>query len=303
MISLVEKRGIIIAVVLAIAAAILTIFWLRNEQQKLAKAAAQQLLETQANTVDAVFAKVDIAPGKVITEDLLFAKLVYKDKLPPGAAISIARVVGRIATSQLRKDSLILVDKLAWPTTKETTLAMRTPVGKRAMTIPADNISALMGMIKPGDYVDVIGLIALPVQVEGKQSAQPATVPLFQNVLVLAVGSQIGAAIENDSSSSRRTQESAPSKESAPLITLALTPEEANLLSFVQEQGKIRLVLRSPGDAKTQPVQLASWDTLLKYLFPNIDFTQKEEKKETEEVPTIEVIRGFKREMMPITQK
>lgn len=300
MISLVEKRGIIIAIIIAIAAAVSSILWLKNVQRNLERAAAQQLLETQANTTDAIYAKVDIPSDKVITEDMLFTRLVYKDKLPPGAATSIARVVGRVATSQLKKDSMISVDKLAWPTTKETSLAMRTPVGRRAMTIPVDNISSLMGMIRPGDYVDVIGLIALPVQIEGKQAAQPATVPLFQNVLVLAVGSQIGTIAEKESASQRRTQEAAPPKESAPLITLALTPEEANLLSFVQEQGKIRLVLRSPGDAKTQPVQLASWDTLLKYLFPNIDFMQKEEKKEAKEVPTVEVIRGFKREMMPI---
>lgn len=301
MIPLVEKRGIIIAIIIAIAAAVSSILWLKNVQRNLERAAAQQLLETQANTTDAIYAKVDIPADKVITEDMLFTRLVYKDKLPPGAATSIARVVGRVASSQLKKDSLILVDKLVWPTTKETTLAMRTPVGRRAMTISVDNISSLMGMIKPGDYVDVIGLIIIPVQIEGKQAAQPATVPLFQNVLVLAVGSEIGAVAEKESSSRRRTQE-APPKESAPLITLALTPEEANLLSFVQEQGKIRLVLRSPGDAKTQPVQLASWDTLLKYLFPNIDFTQKEERKEAKEVPTVEVIRGFKREMMPIVQ-
>lgn len=302
MISLVEKRGIIIAIIIAIAAAVSSILWLKNVQRNLERAAAQQLLETQANTTDTIYAKVDIPSDKVITEDMLFTRLVYKDKLPPGAATSIARVVGRVATSQLKKDSMISVDKLAWPTTKETSLAMRTPVGRRAMTIPVDNISSLMGMIRPGDYVDVIGLIIVPVQIEGKQAAQPATVPLFQNVLVLAVGSEIGIAAEKESSSRRRTQETAPSKESAPLITLALTPEEANLLSFVQEQGKIRLALRSPGDAKTQPVQLASWDTLLRYLFPNIDFTQKEEKKEAKEVSTVEVIRGFKREMMPIVQ-
>lgn len=302
MIPLVEKRGIIIAIIVALAAAVSAILWLKNVEKKLAREAEQQLLQTQANTVDAVYAKVDITPDRVITEDMLFTKLVYKEKLPPGAATSVARVVGRVVTSPLKGGALILVDKLTWPTTRDTTLAMRTPVGKRAMTIPVDNISALMGMIKPGDYVDVIGLILLPVQIEGKQSAQPATVPLFQNVLVLAVGSQIGTQADKDDTR-RRTQEPAPPKESAPLITLALTPEEANLLSFVQEQGKIRLVLRSPGDAKTQPVQLASWDTLLKYLFPNIDFTQKEEKKEIKEVPMVEVIRGFKRETMPIAQK
>lgn len=268
-----------------------------QEQKKSLELAERRFAQLQANSIDAVIAKTNIPENKLISEDMVYVQSMPKDKVPPEAATSLLRVVDRVATQPIKKDSMIMNTMLNWPTTQETTLAMKTPIGKRAIAIPADNIASLVGMIKPGDYVDVITLIALPVVIDGKQSAQPATVPLFQNVPVLAVGSQISG---EASARKRREEGGAPAKEAAPLITLALTPEEANLLAFVQEQGKIRLVLRSPGDAKTiQTVQPASWETLLRHLYPDMDFSKPEVKEE----PKVEVIRGFKKEMMPLIQK
>lgn len=299
---IVEKRGLIIAIVLALAAAGLAVSWLSQQQQKIEAKWAQRYKELHANTIDAVYAKTDISRGMMISEDMLYTKPITKEGLPQGAAVSIARLVERMALANIKKDQLIFTEMAGWPTDKETTLSMRTPIGKRAITITVDNISSLAGMIKPGDYVDVITLIPLPMQTpEGKPSAQPATVPLFQNVLVLAVGANMATIERAAPSPSRRKAAEETPKDAAPLITLALEPEEISLLAFVQEQGKIRLVLRSPGDAKTELVQPASWETLLKYLFPNVDLTAKPEVKEAP--PAVEVIRGFKKEIVPLTQK
>lgn len=301
---LVEKRGLIIAGGFALAAAVLTMVWLNQTQARLKEEARAKLESVQENTVSVVCARTDIHPGKIISEDMLYTKLVAKNNLPPEAVTSMARVIDRISKVPIPKDNMLSTDILVWPTTKETTLAMKTPIGKRAMTISVDNISALIGMIKPGDYVDVIGIIPLPIEIEGKPASQAATAPLFQNVLILAVGSQLGAASEKEGTSVRRRQQAdSEVRESAPLITLALSPEEANILAFVKEQGKIQLVLRSAGDAQTQPVQPVSWDTVLKYLFPNIELGKKEEEEpKKEEPPQIEIIRGFKKEMMPLSQ-
>jgi len=304
---LIEKRGWLIAGACALAAAILSWAMLSQERVRLANQAKQNLESFRENTVDIVLAKVDIPPGKLITEDMLYTKLIDKNSLPAEAATSIARVVDRIAAVPVKKDYMLPVDKLAWPTTRETTLAGKTPIGKRAITISVDNISSLLGMIKAGDYVDVIGLIPLPVEVDGKQSAELATVPLFQNVLVLSVGTQLGAETEKEPVSRRRTAEFTPKEDAAPLITLSLGPEEVNILVFIKEQGKIQLVLRSPGDAQTNPVQPINWATVLKYLFPQMDLEAREReanKKEAprKEVPRVEIIRGFKKEVVPLSQ-
>lgn len=302
--SLIEKRGIIIAVVSALIATILVVLWLNQQQRQTAGELADKFGRLHANTIEAIFAKTDIPQGKIISDEMLYTKPMTKDSLPSQAAVSIARVMDRTATVNIKKDTMIYVDMVGWPTTKETTLAMKTPIGKRAITISVDNISALVGMIKPGDYVDVISLIPLPTEVEGKQTTQPAAVPLFQNVPVLAVGSRIGTVIEDEGGQHRQKDEEREPQGGAPLITLALSPEEVNLLAFVQEQSKIRLILRSPGDAAAEPVQPATWETLLKYLFPDMDLRPKEIKKETPpEVKEVEIIRGSTREMLPLLQK
>lgn len=294
---LVEKRGLLISLALALVTTFAVVGWMRQEQRKSLDLAERRFKQLQANSIDVVFAKANIPENKLITEDMVYVQSMPKDKVPPEAATSVLRVVEHISTQPIKKDDIVKNTALVWPTTEETTLAKKTPPGKRAIAISVDNISSLVGMIKPGDYVDVITLIAFPVVIDGKQSAQPATVPLFQNVLVLAVGSQIG---QDAVARKRREETAAPGKDSSPLITLALTPEEANLLAFVQEQGKVRLVLRSPGDAKTtQVVQPASWEALLKHLYPDMDFSKPEVKEE----PKVEVIRGFKKEMMPLSQK
>ena len=299
MIPLLEKRGLIIAIASALIAVILAVTWLNQQQRRLAEDLNKKFGLLHTNVIDGIFAKADIPRGKIITEEMLYTRPMTKDSLPAAAATSIARVIDRVVTASIKKDSLISVDMIGWPTTRETTLAGKTPIGKRASTISVDNIASLSGMIKPGDYVDVIALILLPTQIEGKQSTQPATVPLFQNVLILAVGSQIGKDEEAGVGLSKRRREGESSRQdSAPLITLALSPEETNLLAFVQEQGKIRLVLRSPGDAKTESIPPASWETLFKHLFPNIDLTKPEVKEE----PRVEVIRGFKKETLPLRQ-
>ena len=304
---LIERRGWIVAGAFALAAAILSWVMLTSERKKLADQAEVRLESLKENTVDIVLAKVDISAGRLISEDMLYTQLIDKNSLPAEAATSVARVVDRVSTVPIKEKHIIPVDKLAWPTTRETTLAAKTPIGKRAMTIAVDNISSLLGMIKPGDYVDVIGVIPLPVEVDGKQAAEPATVPLFQNVLILSVGTELGVASEKESASRRKASESAPKESAAPLITLSLSPEEANILAFVKEQGKIQLILRSPGDAQTRPVQPTSWATVLKYLFPQIDLEAREKeagKKEEakKEIPQVEIIRGFKKEVVPLSQ-
>ena len=296
MIPFIEKRGLIIASAFALAATILVVIWLNQEKQNLRRDAARNLENFQANTVEAVFAKTDIPRGRPITEDMLYTRFIAKESLPAEAVTSIARVVDRVVTESIRKDSLIPVDKLAWPTTQETTLAAKTPIGKRAMTISVDNISLLLGMIKPGDYVDVIALVPVPVQTqEGKQASQAAVMPLFQNVLVLAVGQETGAVSAQDSRYKKEEK-----KEISPLITVALSPQEASLIAFVQEQGKIRLILRSPADSQIQPVQPASWDTLFQYLMPQEEVSRK--KDEPQAVDYVEIYRGLNKERIPLSR-
>jgi hypothetical protein len=79
-------------------------------------------------------------------------------------------------------------------------------------------------------------------------------------------------------------------------VTLALSPQEAVLLSFVQEHGRIKLTLRSSEDAKVESIKPADWDTLFQYLYPS-----KEPGLEGKQ-PVVEIYRGLKREVVPLSE-
>jgi Flp pilus assembly protein CpaB len=139
-------------------------------------------------------------------------------------------------------------------------------------------------MIRPGDHVDLMGMVPIPAMgLDGKQTVQMSTMPLFQDVLILAVGEEFSNVSGGKSS-----------EKMIPAVTLALTPQEANLVAFVQEQGKIRLILRSPEDTQVQPAVPASWDTLFMTVMPQL--FQKQEEKPVMRQRKVEIIRGLSKE-------
>jgi pilus assembly protein CpaB len=177
---------------------------------------------------------------------------------------------------------------------QETSLSMKVPAGKRAISVPIDNISSVGGMVKPGDHVDIVGWVPIPaLGPDGKQTTQMSPMSLFQDVLVLAVGQDFTSGAKGSSSSSN-------------LITFALAPQEASLIAFVQEQGKIRLILRSPGDTQVQPAVPVSWETLFRTVMPQAFQQQPEEQQETAaprpQQRKVEIIRGLNKETRLIEQ-
>ena len=244
----------------------------------------------QATQSAILIAKKDIPRGSNIDSDSLESKITPNQFVQPGAVTSLDRISGMTTIAPISKGEQLTLSKLAYQRSGD--LASATPVGKRAITISVDNVSSFAGMIRAGDYVDVIAIVPVPIQTaDGKAAAQIATFSLFQNVLVIAVGQETSEAVPEEGGRYKRETK----KEASPLITLALSPQEANLIAFVQEQqGRIRLVLRSPTDAKVEPVQPVSWDTLLQYVMPR---APKEEPKAR---GYVDIYRGMNKERVPL---
>lgn len=291
-----QKQRLILVV--GVALALVVVFMIKRyldlQERFFEEQAKRKYADTQANQIAVLFAKANIPQGSSVSEgDLLETRTISGNMMEPGAVTSLSRISGMIAASDIYKGEQISLTKLTRQR-KTGDLASVTPVGKRAISIVVDNTSSLGGMIKPGDYVDVIA--AIPVSTptpDGKSATQMVMAHLFQNVLVLAVGKEIGAPTPDEQSRYSGPKDSAASG----LITLALTPQEANLIAFVQEQTKIKLIMRSPTDAKIEPVRPASWETLFRYLKP------QEEAAEPEIESYVEVYRGLRKEKVPLINK
>lgn len=272
-----------------------------RQQRELVKEQAKRVIERiQANQVAVLMAKDDIPKGTVIESSLLETAIVPGEYVQPQAVTSLDRISGMVVIAPISKGEQITLSKLTSQQVQAGgSLAMVTPIGTRAITIPVDNISSLVGMIKPGDYVDVIGMMPVPVQTaEGKVASQVVTLPLFQRVLVLAVGQETGVALAPQESRYKKEEK----REISSLITLALKPQEANFMAFVQEQGKLRLILRSPADSQVQPVQPASWDTLFQYIMPAAPQRESEVKTEPQPNEYVEIYRGVNKEKVLLSK-
>lgn len=141
----------------------------------------------------------------------------------------------------------------------KTSFALRTPPGKRAVTILIDSLSAVGGLVNPGDFVDIIGHLNVPDQMDPKKTAERVISVLFQNVEVLAVGTNF---MPSGNVAAYESQQKSRSLN----VTLALEPEEASLLAFSQANGKLQMVLRGVNEKQTEVLQIASWDTLADYV-------------------------------------
>ncbi len=136
-------------------------------------------------------------------------------------------------------------------------LALKTPAGKRAYTVRIDSLSAVGGLINPGDYVDLLAHMEIPDPVTEKDKTVSSLI--FQNIQILAVGTNLQAPAAEEY---KKQQEAR-----ALNVTIALTSEEAGLVSFIERNGKMQMILRAPAETENVMVQVSTWSTLADYVF------------------------------------
>lgn len=111
----------------------------------------------------------------------------------------------------------------------------------RAISISVGGPSAVSGMVKPGDHVDVIGTFTLPSPTKPNE-LEMVTQTIMQNVLILATGRETA-----------KTQLQTPDRGGGgggySTVTVLVTPREVEMLVFAEQtRGRLVLALRNPND-------------------------------------------------------
>ena len=186
-----------------------------------------------------VVAKVDIPLGEPIVAEQLTTASFPANATPDGVYDSPEKLVGRVAVVQIAAREPVTDFKLAVEGSQGG-LGATIPEGYRAMAVKVDDVVGVAGFIKPGAMVDVLTVIE-PMR---DQSARkdPVSKIVLQNVKVLANGQNI------DKPKNEREAESVR------VVTLLVTPEQAEKLALAAVEGKLRLVMRNTidqGDEKT----------------------------------------------------
>lgn len=194
------------------------------------------------NLRSVVMAKKDIAANQLIGSEDIMVKKIPAEYVCQEAFNNKEAVVGRMAVNHISSGEQVAKNRVLNEKNRQKKLTYSIPKGKRAISVAINDVTAVSGFIQPGDQVDVLSTADIPVSVGGGEQVRTYCLLSLQDITVLAVGKTLPgasgteAAKKNSSSGDTRT------------ITLAVSPREAQMLTMAAERGRIRLMLRSPGD-------------------------------------------------------
>ncbi len=187
--------------------------------------------ESNRSSLPVVVAARDLDLGQVVTEDDVRLVDWPSDAVPEGYARSLNEVVGRGLIAELRTNEPVLNSKLAGAA-EGAGLPPLIPTGMRALSVRVDEVVGVAGFVTPQTRVDVI----LTIQPNG--SAEPRSKVILQNVRALAAGQEI-----------RRDEDGKPM--TVTVVTVLVTPEDAEKLVLASTQGRIQMALRNTLDLET----------------------------------------------------
>jgi pilus assembly protein CpaB len=146
-----------------------------------------------------------------------------------GFATQVGEVVGRGLIVEVRENEPLLAWKLA---DKEAGggLSITIPEGMRAVSVEVDEVVGVAGFVLPGTRVDVLVTI-----MPGTDRTQMTTRIILQNVRALAADQRYQQDIEGE-------------PQYVTVVTLLVTPADAEALTLAATEGRIQLALRNTLD-------------------------------------------------------
>lgn len=208
-----------VALVIGLLAALTARSYLSNQMEAIEARA-------KGKTVNILVAKVDLPKGATLSK----ANVAVRP-IPIEFAHSVAltpedfdRVAGQPLAYPVKSGEMLLWGLME--TQRVPTFSARVEAGRRAMTVPVDEINSISGMLEPGDVIDLMVTL--------DRNGKKITFALLQSVQVMATG--------------QRSVDDAGEKHSYSTVTLDTTPEQAQNIIVARDAGRLTALLRNPQD-------------------------------------------------------
>ena len=198
-----------------------------------------------AETQTIAVAVVDLTWGTVIGKHMLRTEPYLKSSLPVGYFSDLASLEGRVLLLPVKAREPILESRLAPTSLRTGGVAAVVSPKKRAVGVKVDRVIGVAGFVHPGNRVDVL------VTINSHEVKDPTTKLVLENILVLAAGPEV----EQKGKGEKPNQ--------VDVITLEVSPEEAEKLALSATQGKIQLALRNFNDNENVLTKGVTIPTLL----------------------------------------
>jgi len=209
-----------------------------------------------------VVAGQGIPAGTRVTADMVTLKSISSDAILPDVFRKTKDVVGQVTRVPLVAGEQVIPSKVtptgaAIANVENPALAYVVPEGMRAVSVEVSSVIGASGLIRPGDYVDVI----LTVKVEGSGEATSGSTlrdqiakTVLQNAMVLSIDQSVAHPVAGDNDASSPPAEDGTSNAEASTVTLAVSPVHGEVLTAAETCGKnfagrLALALRPFGES------------------------------------------------------
>lgn len=219
---------LVVAIVVAAVAAFATYAWLNGVQDR---------AYDDAKLVRVYKVAKDIEKGTG-GEQALESESIRADEAPeefrPATALTDINVIrGKVALTKLAAGQVVVDGMFVEPRVAQVTAARRIEPGRVAVTVSADQVSGVAGLIVPGDRVNIMVTTPTGVQM------------LFQNVEILFIGTTAAPEVGE-------TQAVAPATSN--LITFSVPPLAAEKIVHATKTGGGIYLALVPPDNQPVPV-------------------------------------------------
>jgi pilus assembly protein CpaB len=250
-----EKKGVLVPMLLAFGAAAFYLMVLTSKERALSGA---------YENARVLVANADIPERTVLKEDMVQVldvprKFMQQDAFEIKTQGDMKLIVNLVTRTRIPKGNQVTQSSLV-SLSPESGLSVKIPPGYRGATLPIDQEMKLL--IKPGDRVDVLVTFDALMN-DGRKEKVTATI--LQNVLVIAVGTNLGQGMnaKQFQAMGAKEEKTAAFSEKAS-VSLALNPNEAQYLALAIKQGDTTVIMRGLGDQEMHPMEMASFRKLFR---------------------------------------
>ncbi|MDA3834039.1 MAG: Flp pilus assembly protein CpaB [Spirochaetales bacterium] len=188
------------------------------------------------NMTQVVICKTDIKQGEPLSAENLTVINVNTDAVQDIEVLSsINGVIGLKLNQTLYAGEWLLKAKVSPDNTTNCKLFIAED--SRAIRVMLNATHGLLGLVEPGDRVDVIAVLP------GKKSKQISRT-ILQDIAVLSVGNRCEPATTN-AEAGQTPQQASPTKT---FLTLEVDANQATKLALAMDTGTIHLTLKNKGD-------------------------------------------------------
>jgi pilus assembly protein CpaB len=204
--------------------------------------------QDKTEMVSALVARVDIPKGttgkSAVDDHLVTVHQVPRNVLPEGARTNNTGLDGLVATAAITKGQFVVQDSFVAPSQVD---GFSTSIknGKEAMSLSVDMTHGVAGFIQPNDKVNVLVTLDITDKV-GNAGTLKTTAFLIPGLKVLAVGTTTTSTPAANTNNGTTATTAAPQDQQQGLITVEVTPRQAEQIAQAAAAGQITLTLNPP---------------------------------------------------------